>query len=182
MRRDGARNCSAVDMRAFLAAERIETVCNRIPQFRMRDVYAGIDHGNGDVCAMRKCMRLGQSKFQNRVLRRIAFGQCRFLLLQHITEIRLHRTDAGLSSQLSADDLCRATAGDTKQADGGADQREILRLQTRKPMTPRQLVGLRIGQRTIDLSHDLTCDRPRTEVNRLRPGATRTGAGFFAQG
>ena len=90
MRRDRARNGGAVDMRAFIAAERIETACNRIREFRMCDVDTGIDDGNGDVCAVRQCMRLGQSKLQNRVLRRIAFGQRRFLLLQHITEIRLH--------------------------------------------------------------------------------------------
>jgi hypothetical protein len=48
----------------------------------MFDVYAGIDHRNGDVGAAGQRMRLGQSKFRKRVLRGIALGQCRLLFLQ----------------------------------------------------------------------------------------------------
>ena len=69
MRHDRAGNAGAVDMRAFLAAERIEAVGDRIGKFRMFDVDAGVDHGNGDVHAAGQRMRLRQSKLGDRILR-----------------------------------------------------------------------------------------------------------------
>ena len=77
MRHDRAGNAGAMDMRTFLAAERVEGVRDRVREFRMFDVDSGIDHGNGDIGAVGERMRLGQSKFGQRVLRGIAFGQRR---------------------------------------------------------------------------------------------------------
>jgi len=44
MRRNRTGNAGAVNMRALLAAERIETVGDGIGQFGMPGVDAGIDH------------------------------------------------------------------------------------------------------------------------------------------
>ena len=84
MRHDRAGNAGAVDMRAFLAAERVEAVGDRIGEFRMFGVDAGIDHRNGDVHAAGERMRLRQSKLRDRILRGIALGRAIFfLILQH---------------------------------------------------------------------------------------------------
>ena len=77
MRHDRAGNAGAVDMRTFLAAERIEIVRDRIGKFGMRGVDAGIDHRNGDVHAAGQRMRLRQPKLRDRILRGIALGQRR---------------------------------------------------------------------------------------------------------
>src|SRR6267154_275019 len=79
MRYDRAGDAGAVDMWAFLAAERIKGANNRIRKFRMSDVDSGIDNGDGDVGAMGQRMRLGQSKFQKRILGGITLGHCRRL-------------------------------------------------------------------------------------------------------
>src|SRR6266481_6802289 len=139
----------------------------------MFDVYAGIDHRNGDVGALGQRMRLGQSKFCKRVLRGIALGQCRLLLLQEMTEIQLHRTNAGLGGEFAAHCLDRSAIGDAEQADGRAYKREILRLQTRQAVTPRQFVSLGDGQRAVDLGDDFACDRTQVE-GCLRNNAPRT--------
>ncbi len=146
MRHDRAGDAGAVDMRTFLAAERVEAISNRVRKLRMLEVDSGIDHRNGDVGAVGQRMCLGQSKFCKRVLRGIAFGQCRLLVLQYITEIRLHRANAGVTGEFAAHRLDRAAVGDAEQADGCAYQRKILRYQTREPVTPRQFIGLRFGQ------------------------------------
>src|SRR6266481_2550597 len=139
----------------------------------MFDVYAGIDHRNGDVGAAGQRMRLGQSKLRKRVLRGIALGQCRLLLLQEMTEIQLHRANAGLGGEFAAHCLGRSAIGDAEQADGRAYKRKILRLQTRQAVTPRQLVSLGDGQRAVDLGDDLACDRTLVEYC-LRNNAPRT--------
>src|SRR5258705_7232684 len=59
MRYDRAGDAGAVDMWAFLAAERIKGANNRIRKFRMSDVDSGIDNGDGDVGAMGQRMRPG---------------------------------------------------------------------------------------------------------------------------
>ena len=111
----------------------------------MFDVDSGIDHGNGHIGAVGELVRLGQSKFRDRVLAGIARGQGRLLVLQDITEVRLHRANIGVGGQFAAHRLRRAAVDDAKQADGAADQREILRLQALEAVTPRQFIGLRVG-------------------------------------
>src|SRR6202521_4004388 len=129
----------------------------------MFDVYTGIDHGNGDVDAVGQRMRLGQSKFQKRVLRWIALGQCRLLVLQDVAEIQLYRADAGIGGEFAAHRFHGAAVGNAEQTDGAAYERKILRLQTREAVTPCQLVSLRVGQRTVDLGDDFACDRAQVE-------------------
>jgi hypothetical protein len=129
----------------------------------MFDVDSGIDHGNRDVDAASQGMGLGQSQLGERVLRGIALGQYNGMVLQQIAEIRLHRVNAGLGGEFAACGLDRAAAGDAEQPDGGAHQRKILRLQARKAVTPRQFVGLRVGQRAIDLGHNFVGDAARVE-------------------
>ena len=100
MRHDRAGNAGAMDVRTFLAAKRVEGVRNRVREFRMFDVDSGIDHGNGDIGAVGQRMCLRQSKFRQRVLRGIALGQRRLLVLQQIAEIRLHRANAGFGRRI----------------------------------------------------------------------------------
>ncbi|OIQ63845.1 hypothetical protein GALL_546120 [mine drainage metagenome] len=116
-------------------------------------------------------MRLGQAKLHVRVLRRIALGQFRVLVLQDITEVRLHRANAGVGAKFAAHRLHGPAVGDAEQADGSADKREVPRLQTRQAVAPRQRVGLRIGQRAIDLGHKLIGDRARVERGLQRIAA-----------
>jgi len=139
----------------------------------MFDVDAGIDHRNRDVGAVGQRMRLGQSKFRKRVLRRIALSQFRLLLLQEMTEIQLHRTNAGLGGEFAAHGLDRSAIGDAEQADGRAYQRKILRLQMDEAVSPRQFVRLRDGQRGVDLGDDFACVRGQVE-RCLRNNAPRT--------
>src|SRR6266481_7871783 len=162
MRHDGAGYAGAMAMWAFLAAERIKGACNRIRKFRMPDVDSGIDNGDGNVGAMRQRMRLGQSKFQKRILGGIALGDCRLLVLQRIAEVRLHPANA-VGCEFAAYRLHRPAVNDAEQADGGAYERKVLRSDALEPMTPRQFVGLRVGQRAVDLGHDFACDRARIE-------------------
>ena len=74
---DRAGDAGAVDMRTFLAAERIEESAIESGEFRMLDVDPGIDHGNRDIGAIGQLVRLRQSKFRHRILRGIALGQGR---------------------------------------------------------------------------------------------------------
>src|SRR5438874_2291253 len=83
-------------------------------------------------------MRLGQSKFCVCVLRGIALSQRRLLLLQEITEIRLHPANAGISGESAARRFHGAAVGDAEQTDGSAQKRKILRLQTHEAVSPRQ--------------------------------------------
>src|SRR5258707_5079228 len=129
----------------------------------MFDVYAGIYHRNGDVGAVGQRMRLGQSKFRKRVLRGIALSQRRLLLLQEVTEIRLHPVNAGISGELAARCFHSAAVGDAEQADGSAQKWKILRLQTHETVSPRQFVSLRTGQRTVDLGAEMAWDRALTQ-------------------
>ena len=84
MRGDRTGNTGAVDVRAFLAAERVKTVGDGVGEFGMADVDAGIDHGDGDVHAVRQRMRLRQAQLRHGILRGIAFGR-RLLVLHVIT-------------------------------------------------------------------------------------------------
>jgi len=158
MRHDRAGDAGAVDMRTLLAAKCIERGCDRVRKFGVVDVNSGIDHGNGNVGAMGQRMCLGQSKFRDRILRRIALGQFRLLLLQDIAEVRLHRANAGLGGEFTAHRLYRAAIGNPEQTDSAADEREILRLQAREAVTPRQFIGLRVGSRAVDLGHEFVGD------------------------
>ena len=106
MRGDRAGNAGAVDVRAFLAAERVKAVGNRIGEFRMFGVDAEIDHGDGDVHAMRQLVRLRQAKLRHGILRGIAFAR-RLLVLQPIAEIELDFADAGLGGEFAAHDVER---------------------------------------------------------------------------
>ena len=126
MGRDRACDAGAVRMRAFLAAQRIKAGRNGVRKFGMIDVDGRIDHGNDDIGAVRKPVGLSQPKFDNGILGGIALAQNRPLLLQQITKIRLHRTDAGIGGEFAADGVDRAAVGDTKQADGSAYKRKIL--------------------------------------------------------
>ena len=83
--------------------------------------------------------------------------------LQQIAEVRLYRTNAGLGGELAAHGFQRAAVGDAEQADGRADQRKILGTDARQPVTSRQFVGLRVGQRAVDLGDDFARDRARIE-------------------
>ena len=173
MRHDRAGDAGAVDMRAFLAAERIEAVRDRVREFRMPDVDSGIDHGDGDVGAMGQRMRLRQSKFRERILRGIALGQRRLLVLQQIAEIRLHRANAGIG-------------GEVRGCTVSTERRSVMRNRpmvapisgkfcdrsAHEAVTPRQLIGLRVGQRAVDLGHEFVGDRARVE-RRLRGVAAR---------
>ncbi len=105
----------------------------------------GIDHGDGDVGAASQHMRLGQAQLGERILRGIALAQCGLLLLQQVTEIRLHRPDTGVGAEFAAYRCRRTAVGDAEQADRGANQRKILRLHAHQAMAPRQLIGLRVG-------------------------------------
>ena len=60
---DGAGNAGAVDMGAFLAAERVESVGDGIGEFGMAGVDAEIDHGDCHVHAVRQPVRLRQLEF-----------------------------------------------------------------------------------------------------------------------
>ena len=87
VRHDRARDAGAVDMRAFLAAERVEAARNRVREFRMLEIDSGIDHGDRDVGAMGQRMGQRQSKFRERILGGITFGQFSLLLLQKIAQV-----------------------------------------------------------------------------------------------
>ncbi len=152
-----------MDVRTLLAAKRVEAVRDRIGKFRMLRIDSGIDHGNGHVGAVGELVRFGQSKFRDRVLAGIALGQGRFLILQDITEVWLHRADIGISGKFAAHRLRCAAVGDAKQADGAAYQRKILRLQAHETMTPRQFLGLRVGERAVDLGHEFVDDAVQVE-------------------
>ena len=96
----------------------------------------------------------GRRSFVNGILRGIAFAR-RLLVLQPIAEIELDIADAGRRGEFAAHDVDGTIVGDAEQADGGADQRKILRFDPHQSVTPRQLIGLRIGQRAIDLGDQL---------------------------
>src|SRR5260370_41529750 len=96
-------------------------------------------------------MRLGQSKFRKRVLSGIALSQRRLLLLQEVTEIRLHPVNAGISGELAARCFHSAAVGDAEQAGGSAQKWEILRLQTPKTVSPPPIVYMRSRQRNVAL-------------------------------
>ena len=99
---DRAGNAGAVDMRPFLAAKRIKAVGDRVGQFGMVGVDAGIDHGDRDVHAVRERVRLRQPKLRQRILRGIALGRRGLLVLQPITEIELHRAHAAIGGKFTA--------------------------------------------------------------------------------
>ena len=190
MRDDRTRNAGAVNMRPFPAAERIEAVRDRVGKFGMPDVDAGIDHRDGDVGAMGQPVRLRQTKFRERILGGIALGRWR-LVLQQIAEVRLHRANAGLGREFTAHDVRRATVDNAEQADRAADKQEILRCDAFEAVPPRQFIGLRVGQRAVDLGHEFVGDRAQVEsgqgsvaartvvlvLDRLAaaPGPTATG-------
>jgi hypothetical protein len=71
-------------------------------------------------------MGLRQPKFRDRILRGIALGQFRHLLLQDIPEVRLHRVNAGVGREFAAHGLDRTAVGNAEQADRAADQRKTL--------------------------------------------------------
>ena len=118
-----------------------------------------IHHGDPDIGATRQCMGLGQMKFRQRILRRIALPRCGLRFLQRIAEIRLYRTDAGISGELAAHGLHRAAVVDAKPADGGADQRKKLGSEAPQSVTARQFVGLRVGQCAVDFGDEFVRDR-----------------------
>ena len=102
----------------------------------------------------------------------IARGQGRFLILQDITEVRLHRANIGVGGKFAAHRLRRAAVRDAEQADGAAYQRKFLRLQAHEAVMPRQFIGPRVGQRAVDLGHEFVGDGVQVESG-LRNVAAR---------
>lgn len=163
MRRDGARDAGAEDVRTFLGSKRVEGVGDGVRKFRVFDVDAGIDHRNRDIGAMGERMRLRQPQFRKRILRRIALERCRGLVLQQIAEIQLHEANAGIGSKFATHGIHRAAVGDAEQAEGRAEKRGIPGSDPRQPMAPRQFIGLRVRQRAVDFRYQLVGDRGRIE-------------------
>ncbi|MGY3124828.1 hypothetical protein ACVWXQ_008765 [Bradyrhizobium sp. S3.14.4] len=127
MRHDGTGNAGAMDMRALGAAERIKVVGDGMGELGMLGVDAGVDHGNRHVGAVRQRMRLRQAKPGQRVLRGIALGRHRrFLILEHVAEVRLDRAHAAVGGELTPHRLGRPAVRDAEQAERRPDQREIL--------------------------------------------------------
>lgn len=159
VRYDRTGNPGAVHVWSFMAVDRVESLRDRVGQFDMLGVDPGVDHGDPDIRATRELVRFGQSQLEKRILRRVALGRLRLLLLQQIAEIRLHRANAGFGGEFTAHGLDRAAVGGAEQGNGDADQREILGLDPPQPVTPGQFIGLRIGERRIDLGQDLASNR-----------------------
>jgi hypothetical protein len=101
---NGASNAGAVDMGAFLAAERVERIGNRIGEFGVTGVDAGVDHGDRHIHAVGQHVRLRQLEFRDRILRGITFGG-RPGVLQQIAEIELHVAHARDSRKRTALDV-----------------------------------------------------------------------------
>ena len=108
------------------------------------------DHRNGDVHAAGELVGLRQPQLRDRILRGIALGRGLLLILQEIAEIELHRPHAAVGGEFTAHRLDRTPVDDPEQADGAAEQREILRRDALQAMTPRQFIGLGRGQRPVD--------------------------------
>lgn len=87
------------------------------------------------IAGMHQRMRLRQAELCQGILRRIAFGRRRRLLvLKHVAEVRLHRAHAAVRGELAPHRLERAAIGDAEQAERRADQREVFGGNARKAM------------------------------------------------
>ena len=117
-----------------------------------------IDHRNGDVHAAGELVGLRQPELRDRVLRGIALGRGLLLILQEMAEIELHRPYAAVGGEFTARRLDWTPVDDPEQADGAAEQREILRRDALQAMAPRQLIGLGRGQRPVDFGDEFVRD------------------------
>ena len=122
-------------------------------------------------------MRLRQSKLGDRILRNIALGRRLLLILQHVSEIELHRLHACVGGKFAAYRVHRTPVDDAEQADGAAaQQRKRLRCDPLQAMSPRQCIGLRERQRAVDLRHKLVADREQVDRSLRRRVVASTAA------
>lgn len=63
MRRDGARDAGAEDVRTFLGSKRVEGVGDGVRKFRVFDVDAGIDHRNRELVPWASVCACGSRSF-----------------------------------------------------------------------------------------------------------------------
>ena len=103
-------------------------------------------------------MCLRQPELGDGILRGVSLDRGLLRFLQEVTEIELHRTHAAVGREFAAHRVHRTPVDDAEQADGAAEQREILRGDTLHTMTPRQFIGLGGGQRAVDFGDEFVRD------------------------
>jgi len=103
----------------------IEAFRDRTREFGMPDVDRGIDHRDGDVGAVASVWASGNRSLTSAYCAGSPSAGTAFLVLQQITEVRLHRSEHSLPAANSRPDgLDRSAVADAEQADGWRRQAE----------------------------------------------------------
>lgn len=160
----------------------VEMIGDGIGEFGMLGVDAGVDHGNRDVGSVRQRMRLRQAEFCQRILRGIALDRYgRFLVLEHVAEVRLGGAHAAVGRELAPYRLGRPAVGDAEQAERRPDQRKILGCDAREAVATRKLIGLRHRQTAVDLGDEFVGKAALVHRDRRVVAAPLAGALLVAR-